>query len=141
MPGHAQHYTSSTDGRVLASAGSQGSCVVLGHESFRRRLQADDPLRSATRVDTVASYGQLRTVISVATDASADPLAADTDGMTSIDLDQPAAGSAGAHGRSPGDAGDPSVVPPGSSNRRASLAFQPAAPSSVCMSWVCGRWP
>ena len=43
-------------------------------------LQADDPLRSATRVDTVASYGQLRPTMN-ATDAG------DADGMTSIDLD------------------------------------------------------
>ncbi len=85
-------------------------------------LQADDPLRSATRVDTVASYGQLRPVVSVAMDADTDPLAADTDGMTSIDLDQPAAGSAGPRKGPSGDAAadDPPGMSGASSNRRAS---------------------
>ena len=85
--------------------------------------QADDPLRSATRVDTVASYGQLRPVVSVAMDTSVDPLAADADGMTSIDLDHPVAGLTAAPRRLPGDAGDASAGPSGSSHRRASLAL------------------
>ena len=82
-------------------------------------MQADDPLRSATRVDTVASYGQLRPVVSVAVDADVDPLAAGADGMTSIDLDQPAAGATGGRRGSSGDAPDASSGMSGASNRRA----------------------
>lgn len=114
------------DGKALAS---------------RLLMQADDPLRSATRVDTVASYGQLRPVVSVAMDADTDPLAADTDGMTSIDLDQPAAGSAGPRkGSASGDAADD---PPGmsgaSNNRRASWHSSAAGPCRL-RDWLLQIW-
>ena len=83
-----------------------------------RLSQADDPLRSATRVDTVASYGQLRPVVGVTTDADSDPLAtADTDGMTSIDLDQPGSSAGPRTGSAAGDAADAGPGVSGSSNR------------------------
>ena len=77
-------------------------------------MQADDPLRSATRVDTVASYGQLRPPVGVAMD----PSAADADGMTSIDLDT-VSSSPQAAGRPPPGSDDPLAGQLGSSKRRA----------------------
>ena len=77
-------------------------------------VQADDPLRSATRVDTVASYGQLRPPIG----AAEDPSAADADGMTSIDLDT-VGSSPGAAGRPSSGEDDPLAEQYSTANRRA----------------------